>query len=326
MTYTSNIKFIKIKMFFDIMMLSRNLLAFIAVAEELHFGRAAQRLHISQPPLSQQIRQFEQEVGATLFVRTTRSVQLTPAGRLLLERAHLLLAESEAALHAVRRCAVGVEGRLSLGFSHSTVYRVLPKVLQLFRKAFPKAELELRQLTSDLLAEEVRNGRLDVALLRLSTSMENEALSSRVIAHELMVLALPLGHPLTAYARVPVHLLQGLSWVGYAPQGAGYFHELEEKILGSANIQPDVQHLSLLPTLLALVEAGMGAALVPMSAMRDVTGRLEWRELTLPVDGISPTSALSCTWRTDNLNPLLPNFLSILSTGAVEHPDVFDIP
>jgi len=311
-------------MYIDIIMLSRNLVAFLAVAEELHFGKAAQRLHISQPPLSQQIRQFEEDVGATLFVRTTRSVQLTPAGRLLLERAHLLRAEAEAALHAVRRCAIGDEGLLSLGFSHSTVYRVLPKALQLVRQALPEVGLELRQLTSDLLTEEVCNGRLDIAILRFSPTMENADLTSRAIAHEPMVLALPLGHSLATHSRVPIHMLQGLPWVGYSPQGARYFHELEEKILGSANVQPNVQHVSLLPTLLALVEAGMGAALVPISAMSGVKGRLEWRELALPTGNISPTSVLSCAWRTDNLNPVVPRFLSILAAAASEDPGVFN--
>lgn len=306
------------------MMLSRNLLAFVAVAEELHFGRAAQRLHISQPPLSQQIRQFEAEMGATLLARTTRSVQLTPAGRLLLERARLLMADAEATLDAVQRCAIGDEGLLSLGFSHSTVYRVLPKVLQLFRQDLPKVGLELRQLTSDLLAQEVSNGRLDVAILRFSTTMENSELSTRIIAREQMVLTLPLGHPLAVHTRVPIQLLQGLPWVGYASQGARYFHELEEKILGSVNVQPDIQHVSLLPTLLALVEAGMGAALAPISAMRDMTGRLAWRELALPRGCASPSSVLSCTWRTDNLNPVVPRFLSILSEGASRFPSVFD--
>lgn len=308
------------------MMLSRNLLAFVAVAEELHFGRAARRLHISQPPLSQQIRQFEQEVGATLFVRSTRSVQLTPAGRLLLERAHLLQAEAKAALQAARRYAVGDQGVLSLGFSHSTVYRVLPKTLQLFRQTLPEVELALRQATSDILADALRNGRLDIAILRLSLSMEGADLSSRVIAHEPMVLALPLGHPLAAHTRVPIRALHGLPWVGYAAQGARYFHELEERILGAANVRPDVQHLSLLPTLLALVEAGMGAALVPMSAMHTVKGRLLWRKLALPRNAAPPTSVLSCAWRTDGLNPVVPRFLAILDAAATHYPDVFDSP
>ncbi|MHA7601753.1 LysR family transcriptional regulator [Alicycliphilus sp. T452] len=297
-------------------MLSRNLLAFIAVAEELHFGKAAQRLHISQPPLSQQIRQFEEEVGAPLLVRTTRSVQLTPAGRLMLERAHLLLAEAGAALHSVRRHAVGDEGVLTLGFTHSTVYRVLPKVLHAFRQACPDVVLELRQLTSDLLVQEVRSGRLDVAMLRFSSSMESADLMSRVITHDPMVLVLPLGHPLAAHRRVPVRLLQGLPWVGYEIQGARYFHELEEKVLAGARVRPSVQHRSLLPTLLALVEAGMGAALAPASAVQGVAGRIEWRELALP-EGCAPLDAvLSCVWAADNYNPVVQRFLGCLSDAV----------
>ncbi|GAD22365.1 LysR family transcriptional regulator [Acidovorax sp. MR-S7] len=293
-------------------MLSRNLLAFIAVAEELHFGRAAQRLHISQPPLSQQIRQFEEEVGAPLLVRTTRSVQLTPAGRLLLERAHLLVAEADAALHAVRRHALGDEGVLTLGFTHSTVYRVLPQVLQVFRQACPDVVLELRQQTSDLLVEDVRSGRLDVALLRFSASMDSAGLVSSVVSHDPMVLVLPLGHPLAAHERVPVRHLQGLPWVGYEPQGARYFHELEEKLLASAQVRPHVRHHSLLPTLLALVEAGMGAALVPLSAVQGGAGRFAWRELALPAGGAPLDAVLSCVWSADNCNPVVQRFLACL--------------
>lgn len=298
-------------------MLSRNLLAFVAVAEELHFGRAAQRLHISQPPLSQQIRQFEQEIGAPLLVRTTRSVQLTPAGRLLLERARQLMAEADAALHAVRRHARGDEGVLTLGFTHSTVYRVLPRALQAFREAFPDVVLQLRQLTSDVLVEDVRHGRLDVALLRFSASMDGTDLQTRVVTHDPMVLVLSLGHPLAALPRVPVQSLQGLPWVGYEPQGARYFHELEARVLASAQVQPHVQYHSLLPTLLALVEAGMGAALVPASAVQGVAGRFEWRELALP-EGCAPLDAvLSCVWSADNCNPVVQRFLSCLSEAAL---------
>jgi DNA-binding transcriptional LysR family regulator len=302
-------------------MLSRNLLAFIAVAEELHFGRAAQRLHISQPPLSQQIRQFEEEVGATLFERTTRSVQLTPAGRLLLERAHLLQADIDAALHRVRQYSVGEEGLLSLGFSHSTVYRVLPNVLRLYRQACPKVELELRQLTSDVLSEEVRRGRLDIAILRPSSVMDYTGLSAKVIAEDPMVLVLPLGHPLALYQKVPITSLQDQPWVGYAAQGARHFHEIEEKLFNAANVQPDIKHLSMLPTLLALVEAGVGIALAPMSAMHDASDRLLWKELDLPKGSELPISLLSCTWRTDNLNPVVSRFLSILFNDTPEVGD-----
>ena len=295
------------------MILSRNLLAFVAVAEELHFGRAAQRLHISQPPLSQQIRQFEEEVGAPLLVRTTRSVQLTPAGRLLLERAYLLMAGADAALHAVRRHARGDEGALTLGFTHSTVYRVLPQVLKAFREECPDVVLELRQMTSNLLVDNVRSGHVDVALLRFSASMETADLLSQVVTHDPMVLVLPMGHPLAAHERVPAHCLQGLPWVSYEPQGARYFHELEERLLAAAQVQPQVRYHSLLPTLLALVEAGMGAALVPASALQGTGGRVEGRELALP-EGCAPLDAmLSCVWSADNCNPMVPRFLSALA-------------
>lgn len=295
------------------MFLSRNLLAFVAVAEELHFGRAAQRLHISQPPLSQQIRQFEEEVGAPLLVRTTRSVQLTPAGRLLLERAHQLMADGDVALHAVRRHARGDEGALTLGFTHSTVYRVLPQVLKAFREECPEVVLELRQLTSDLLVDNVRSGHLDVALLRFSASMETADVLSTVVTHDPMVLALPVGHPLAAHERVPAHCLQDLPWVGYEPQGARYFHELENRVLAAAQVQPQVRHHSLLPTLLALVEAGMGAALVPASALQGTAGRVEWRQLMLPADCAPLDATLSCVWSADNWNPVVQRFLSALA-------------
>jgi DNA-binding transcriptional LysR family regulator len=172
--------------------------------------------------------------------------------------------------------------------------------------------LELRQQTSDLLVEDVRSGRLDVALLRFSASMDSAGLVSSVVSHDPMVLVLPLGHPLAAHERVPVRHLQGLPWVGYEPQGARYFHELEEKLLASAQVRPHVRHHSLLPTLLALVEAGMGAALVPLSAVQGGAGRFAWRELALPAGGAPLDAVLSCVWSADNCNPVVQRFLACL--------------
>lgn len=295
-------------------MISRNLLAFVAVAEELHFGRAAQRLHISQPPLSQQIRQFEEEIGASLFVRTTRSVQLTPAGRLLLDRAHKLMSESEAALHAVKRHAQGDAGVVKLGFTHSSVYRVLPAILRIFREKYPEVVLELRQTTSDLLLADVKSGELDVALLRFSPSMASDELATMVVQREPVVLVMPVGHEFSQLQAVPVSALHETPWIGYEPQGARYFHELESSILASVGARPAVQHLSLLPTLLALVEAGMGTAVVPHSAVQDGTGRYEWRRLkSLP--GHKPFGAvLSCVWRQDVGNPAVQHFVDELAS------------
>ncbi|MCJ0765614.1 LysR substrate-binding domain-containing protein [Variovorax terrae] len=296
------------------MLVSRALRAFVTVAEELHFGRAAERLHISQPPLSQQIRQFEDAVGAPLFVRTTRSVQLTPAGRLMLERARQLLAEAEAAVHAVQRVARGEAGSLTLGFTHSTVYQVLPQALKAYRERYPDVALDLKQLTSDLLTDGVRSGRIDVALVRLSPSMMGPELEAQVVARDPMVLALPAGHPLAALDRVPAQALQGLPFIGYAPDGARYFHELIESIFAAGRVRPEVIHTSILPTLLALVEAGMGAALAPASVVPVGEGRLVCR----PLQGVGETAqaVLSCIWRRDNANPAVPAFAALLPGGV----------
>lgn len=293
------------------MLISRNLLAFVAVAEELHFGRAAQRLHISQPPLSQQVRQFEADMGATLLVRTTRSVQLTPAGRLLLERAHQLMADADATVHAVQQNARGEAGRLTLGFTHSTVYRVLPDALHLFRQHYPEVVLELRQTTSDHLIDEVRNGRLDLALLRLSSSMEGPDIATRVVAQDPLVLVIPAGHALSQHAAVPLQALQDLPWIGYE-QGARYFQDLVEGVLEAAQVRPHTQYLSMLPTLLALVEAGMGSALVPSSAVQDYTGRVAVRPLAWPPTQAPAHAMLSCAWRPDNCNPVTQRFMDLL--------------
>lgn len=290
-------------------MLSKSLLAFVVVAEELHFGRAAQRLHISQPPLSQQIRQFEQEVGAVLFVRTTRSVRLTAAGKQMLERARQLMQEVDATLHTVRQYGQGEQGLLKLGFTHSTVYGALPRVLRTFRDAYPEVVLELSQKTSDVLLEDLQAGRLDVALLRFSPSMTTEGLSTRVIEEDPVVLVMPLRHELAQHQKVPVAALHGVAWVGFDPVGARYFHELEEAVLASAQARPNVRHISLLPTLLALVEAGMGLSLVPASAVQQSEGRLVWRELDLPA-GAGPFNAvLSCAWREDSGNPVVEHLI-----------------
>ena len=291
-------------------LLSRSLRAFVTVAEDLHFGRAARRLHISQPPLSQLIRQFEQELGATLFTRTTRSVQLTPAGKAMLERARRLTAEADAALVAVQRVARGEAGTLTLGFTHSTVYGVLPRTLGAWRSRYPDVGLDLKQLTSDLLLEGVRSGRIDVALARVSPDLADPELQAALIAREPMLLVMPASHELAALDAVPVQALQGLPFLHYDPQGSRYFHDLVEGIFAAAEVRPVVTHMSILPTLLALVEAGMGLALVPAAAVPQHPGALVSR----PLAGAGDTAlaTLCSVFRHDNANPALPGFMQVL--------------
>ncbi|MCD6079455.1 MAG: LysR substrate-binding protein [Ramlibacter sp.] len=290
---------------------SRSLQAFLVVAEELHFGRAARRLHMSQPPLSQQIRQFEHEVGASLFTRTTRSVQLTPAGRLLFERGRQLLADGEAAARAAQRLARGEAGRMTLGFTHSTVYEVLPRALQAFRGRYPDVELELKQFTSGLLVEGVRAGRVDAALVRFSPSMQDPELRSTIIARDPMLLVMPSDHPLAELAAVPVDALHGLPFVGYSAEDSRYFHDLVEALFARHGVRPEVVHTSFLPTLVALVEARMGVALVPAPAVPRGAGALVARPLAGVADGLDRAD-LHCVLRSDNANPVVRSFVDVL--------------
>jgi len=296
-------------------LVSRALKAFVVVAEELHFGRAARRLHLSQPPLSQQIRQLEQEVGATLFTRTTRSVQLTPAGRLLFDRARQLLADADAAVRGAQRLARGEAGRMTLGFTHSTVYAVLPRALQVFRARYPDVELELKQLTSGLLVEGVRSGRVDLALVRLSASMADPDFDSTVVARDPMLLAMAPDHPLARLDAVPVEALDGLPFVGYSAEDSRYFHEVVEALCTRHGVRPNVVHRSFLPTLVALVEARMGAALVPAPAVSHRDGVLAARPLA-GVDAGLAQADLHGVWRRDNANPVVRSFVEVLLEGS----------
>lgn len=291
-------------------LVARSVRAFIAVAEELHFGRAAQRLHMSQPPLSQQIREFESAVGAALFLRTTRSVQLTPAGKLLLERVRQLVADANEAVHAAQQLDSGETGSMTLGFTHSTVYRVLPRMLVAFRQQAPGVRLDLKQQTSDMLIDGLRAGRIDMVLARLSRSMM-EDFEVAVVARDPMVVVMPVDHPLAASRRVRVGALQGMPFIGFSPDGARYFHELVASIFATAGVQPDMKYASILPTLLALVEAGMGLALVPESAASSRPGVLVSRPLAVP-GGERPEAILYGAWRRDNANPAVATFATMI--------------
>jgi DNA-binding transcriptional LysR family regulator len=291
-------------------LLARSVKAFIAVAEELHFGRAAQRLHMSQPPLSQQIRELENAVGAALFLRTTRSVQLTPAGKLMLDRARQLVADANEAVHAAQQLASGEIGSMTLGFTHSTVYRVLPKVLVAFRQQAPGVRLDLKQQTSDVLIDGLRAGRIDVVLARLSPAMM-EDFEVKVVARDPMVLVMPAHHPLAASRRVRVNALEGMPFIGFSPDGARYFHELVAAIFAAAGVQPEMKYASILPTLLALVEAGMGLALVPESAASSRPGVLVSRPLA-SAKGERAEAILYAAWRRDNANPAVSAFTGLI--------------
>jgi DNA-binding transcriptional LysR family regulator len=299
-------------------LVSRALRAFVVVAEELHFGRAAVRLNLSQPPLSQLIRQFEAQVGTELFVRSTRSVKLTKAGEVLLLRARRLLDEDEAAVHAARRAGSGDAGRLAVGFVSTAAYQVLPRVLAKYRAEYPDVELVLENALTSELTEQLMANTIDLAIFRrLPRAVEPDLVFERV-HREKMILALPPGHPLTRYERVPMARLDGQDVVGFKREASSYFNAVQTRLFRDHNVRPHIVYESVLPTLLALVEGGMGVALVPESAATLRISGVEYRPLTGQQNAFDVD--LYCARRPDNVNPTAEAFARILRGSKKDLP------
>ncbi len=241
--------------------------SFVAVAETLHYGQAADRLAITQPPLSRRIQQLERELGVALFSRAGRGVQLTPAGRAFLADARRILGMSDQAALSVRRIPSGQAGTVALGFTGSSAHSVLDPIVNATRERMPDIDLVLRERVSGTQLEELHAGELDLALVR--PPMPSAGLAASLLQREPLVLAVPSRHRL-ADDRTHPHVkdLDGEAFIMYSPAEARYFYELLVSIFLDSGIAPRyVQHISQVHTILALVRAGLGIALVPLAAV-----------------------------------------------------------
>ncbi|MEI2415265.1 LysR family transcriptional regulator [Orrella sp. JC864] len=292
---------------------SRQLLAFMAVAQELHFGRAAQRLHMSQPPLSQQVRLFEERVGVPLLERSTRAVRLTAAGAALRDAMLRMMDDGEAALAAARRVAAGETGLLRIGFTPTAAYRLIPAAIGAYRERHPQVHLSMTEGNTAELHALLRQERLDVAILRPGDDMQDETLHKEPIDSEPLVAALPAGHRLAGRRAVRIEQLAELPLVGFARQSSAYFHALLAELFSRNGLTPRYAMESLLPTLLALVEAGIGAAVVPASV-----GELRPRGVKyLPLKArVLLRSTLYLAYRRDCGNPAVPALREALRQKA----------
>ncbi|MGH7712131.1 MAG: LysR substrate-binding domain-containing protein, partial [Gemmatimonadaceae bacterium] len=235
---------------------------FVAVAEELHFGRAARRLNIVQPALSQQIRQLEQELGVTLLARTKRRVLLTESGRAFLVEAQRTLANAEQSARAARSAAAGEVGRLRVGYVDLATWSVLPNVLRTYRKRYPDVELVLTELHREPQREALLRGDLDVGFFSLREP-RGALTGARVIDDEL-VAALPRDHKTARRERVRLAQLSGDPWVLYPREMKTSYVELVLSACAAAGFVPRVvQEASQMHTLRALVIAGFGVTLLP---------------------------------------------------------------
>ncbi len=265
---------------------------FVALAEELHFGRAARRLRIAQPPLSRQIKDLEDELGAPLFQRTRRTVTLTPVGQAFLPRAREVLATVDRAMLDVHRATRGELGSLSLGYVSSVAYSGLGPMLRAFRERFPDVHVRVRQLPPTEQLRALRARELDVGLVRIP--FDDTGLQTAVIRRETLVAAIPSGHPLLAKSRIAIGELAGEPFVMFPRSASPPFHDFVIALCQSAGFSPLVAYEAPHVDLLSLVSAGFGVSLVPSSTGESRREGLEVR----PIVG-SPRADLVAVWRAD---------------------------
>lgn len=237
----------------------------VAVCEELHFGRAATRLHMTQPPLSRQIQLLEESVGARLLDRTSRSVALTEAGAALYQDAVKLLQWADAAVERARLTARGDAGRVTVGYTAVSGYVLIPQLLLLAQQALPGIEIVLQEMVSTQQLTALAGGELDLAFVRPIAS--EAALDYRCVVREPMQLVVPAAHPLAAKRRVALRDLAGQPLIMYARKEGRYFHDKIEALFAATGVQPRFVHpMGQTHAIVALVQAGIGVAIVPASA------------------------------------------------------------
>jgi DNA-binding transcriptional LysR family regulator len=283
----------------------RRLRYFVAVAEEQSFSRAAQRLHMAQPPLSSQIKALETELGVRLFDRTSRGVQLTEAGQLLLEEARRILAQVEQTASAVRRAGNGEAGRITLAFVPSASNEVLPEILKEFRAGFPEVELFLREMRPDQVVRSLHAGQTDVGFLYLP--LEDNSLDVACVSREPLVLALPESHPLAAQESVDLRDAAGEPFIMPARhQMPGLYVQVTEACR-AAGFTPDAvqKDVWLMQTIVGLVAGELGVSLVPASLLNFRRTGVVYRS----VSDLSPTVELGMVWRKDGRSPVMDAFL-----------------
>ena len=295
---------------------SRQLRYFVAVAEELHFSRAAKRLNMAQPPLSQQIRQLERTLGVQLFVRSTRRVQLTPAGAVFLDGARRVLAEMERAAETTRRASRGEFDTLRIGFTDAAALSVLPAAVRHFGAAFPGVHLDLREgdgTASQL--EALQRDLVDVALVR--GPLEQSGLRLEVLLEDRFCVALHGAHPLAGLSRVPLRRLRGEPMVWFPRRLSPTYYDLLMGMCLRAGFTPEqryevVRH----QTALSLVAAGVGISLVPSSVSSLAFPEVTYRELS----GAPERAQVGALYRPHRPSVPLEGLLGVLRHAAREKP------
>jgi DNA-binding transcriptional LysR family regulator len=286
----------------------RHLRYFVAVAEELNFSRAAERLGISQPPLSLQIRQLEKEMGSLLFRRQARGVALTDAGKLMLEEARGILKQVEGAKTGVRRRARGETGRINVGSSGGTYFHpLIPAIIREYGMQYPDIVLFPGASSTPLLVARLRAGQIDVAFLRPPID-DSEGLALEPLVDEPTVMVLPTGHPLSRSTSAPLSALVKETFIMFPRDLNPSNYDLIIAACRRAGFNPKLgQEAPQIVSTVPLVAAGLGVSIVPQS-----TGRIHADGVVyVPIEGDGPRALISLAHRRDDRSPAVQNFVAV---------------
>jgi DNA-binding transcriptional LysR family regulator len=292
------------------MVTSRLLGQFIAVAEELHFGRAAARLHMAQPPLSQAIRNLEEIVGVQLLARSKHAVSLTPAGKAFLDEARELIAHGQRAIDTARRASEGLTGKIRIGFMGSVSYELLPRILREFRAQFPAIHVDLREQTSVEQIESLHAGRIDLGIVRMP-AVNAADLNTRIIEVERFVAVLPQDHPLAASTSLRLEDLAESPFMIFPADKSPSLHAKFLMACDEAGFSPQIAHEAWqMASMVSLVAAGMGVALLPAQVRNSPHPGVVYKDLENDSEHLE--LRIAAAWRPDNLSAGVYSMLSVL--------------
>jgi len=304
----------------------RQLRYFVTVAEELHFGRAARRLHMTQPPLSQQIRALEEDIRARLLERTSRSVALTEAGRAFLDRARDILAAADKAADTARAVASGARGRLAVGFVGPAVDGFLSGAIRAFRDGEPGIVLELSEMGSLAQVDALRAGRLHAGFVRAFGAGGGQAatdgLAVEILVRERYVVALPSDHALARRRSLRLADLGRIPLIMYPRRQGPALHDAVMDVLASAGARPVAAQEALSKHVaVALASAGLGAALVPESTARARRRGVAFRPIDDDPSGGLPMVEMAMIHDPAHVSPALERFMESARAAAADWPE-----
>lgn len=284
----------------------RQLRYFVAVAEELHFAKAAERLHITQPALSKQIQALEKHLDIQLFKRTKQQVQLTVAGKVFLPQVQQLLVQAQQAVELAKRAARGEVGRLTIGFTPSARSYVLPEILRVFRSNYPDVELVMRGICTEEQVEALQNHEIDIAFLH--PPITKKRLNIHPLLEEDFLLVLPQGHPLETYEQVPLEALVRECFIIHPPEKGIVLYEEFFTICEKFGFKPRVIESPSYEARIALVASGVGVTFIPANVESFVGSGVVCRKMK----GVTPKLQLAAAWRQEELCPVLVEFIKVI--------------